>query len=82
MRKSFVIFHLQVTLILPIKFRVNLSYCSEEVQNRFSSCGGIIGFLNRTDLAIFDLKVIRILPVMFRVNWPFSSGEAQNSFLK
>ena len=82
MRKSFAIFHLQVTLILPIKFRVNLSYCSEDVQNRFSSCGGHNGFLIRTNLAIFDLKVIRKFPVMFRVNWPFSSVEAQNRFLR
>ena len=31
------IFDLQVTLILPIKFWVNWPYCSEEIQNRFSS---------------------------------------------
>ena len=51
------IFDLQVTLMLPSKFRVNWPFSSGEEAKRFSDgChGGQLGFPIRTILAIFDL---------------------------
>ena len=75
---------LQVTLMLPTKFRVNWPFGSgEEGKNRFSRWPPWwhLGFMIRQILAIFDLQVIPMLPTKFRVNWPFGSGEeAKNSF--
>ena len=36
-RMILAIFDLQVTMVLPIKFRVHWPHCSSDVQNRFSS---------------------------------------------
>ena len=70
------IFDLQVTPMLPTKFRVNWPFGSgEEVKNRFSSHGSHLGFPVTMILAIFDLQVILMLPTKFQVNWLFGSGE-------
>ena len=70
------IFDLQVTPILPTKFRVNWPFGSGE-----EAKGGYLGFPIGTILAIFDLQVTLILPTKFGVNWPFGSGEeAKNRF--
>ena len=62
---------LQVSQILPTKFRVNSPFSSgEEVKNSFQD-GGHPGFLIATILAIFDLQVTPILRTKFQVNWPF-----------
>ena len=77
------IFDLQVTQMLPTKFRVNWPFGSgEEAKNRFSRCHGAHpGFMIGTILAIFDLQVTPMLPSKFGVNWPFGSGEeAKNRF--
>ena len=77
------IFDLQVTPMLPSKFRVNWNFGSgEEAKNSFQDgChGGHLGFLIGTILSIFD-QVTLMLPSGFGVNWPFSSGEeAKNRF--
>ena len=53
------IFDLQVTPMLPTKFKVNKPFDSgEEAKNRFSRwppCGRHLGFPIRKILAIFDL---------------------------
>ena len=79
------IFYLQVTQMLPTKFRVNWPFGSgEEVKNRFSRWlpWRPFWFYDRHDfftigmiLAIFDLQVTPMLPTKFGVNWPFGSGE-------
>ena len=64
------IFDLQVTPMLPTKFRVNWHFSSgEEAKN--SHLGYPIG----TILAIFDLQVTPMSPTKFGVNWPFGTGE-------
>ena len=77
-------FDLQVTLMLPTKFRVNWHLgLGEEAENRFSRLphGGHLGFTIGMILAIFDLQVTWMLPSKFGVNWPFGSGEdAKNRF--
>ena len=72
------IFDLQVTQMLPTKFRVNWPFGSgEEAKNRFSRCchGAHPGFTIGMILAIFDLQVTPMLPTKFGVNWPFGFGE-------
>ena len=80
-------FYLRIALILPIKFLVNWSLHSEDVQNKFSrwpSCWHL-GFPCGTILSIFELHVIPILPIKFRVNRfrrranRFSKWRPQNS---
>ena len=67
------IFHLQVTPMLPTKFRLNLPFNSEEGKNRFS--GWPPSWISiGTILAIFIIQVIQMLPINFRFNWPFGSG--------
>ena len=72
------IFDLQVTPMLPAKFKVNKpSGSGEQVKKIFSRwppCG-YLGFPIGTILAIFDLQVTPMLSTKFRVNWPFGSGE-------
>ena len=69
------IFDLQVTQMLPTKFRVNCPFGSEEeAKNRLSRWlpwrPSWISIL-----AIFDLQVTLMLPSKFGVNWPLGSGE-------
>ena len=66
------IFDLQVTQMLPTKFRVNWPFGSGEGKNRFSRR---LGFPIGTILATFDLQVTLMLLTKFRVKWPFHSGE-------
>ena len=75
------IFDLQVTLMLPTKFRVNRFLgLREEAKIDFQD-GGHLGFPIGTILATFDLQVIPMLPTKFRVNCPFGSEEeAKNRF--
>ena len=72
------IFDLQVTQMLPIKFRVNWPFGSgDEAKNSFSGwlpCAHP-GFKIGMILAIFDLQVTPMLSTKFGVNWPFSLGE-------
>ena len=69
-------FDLQVTLLLPTKFRVNwLLGLGEKAKN-----GGHLGFMIGMILAIFYLQVTPMLPTKFRDNWPFGSEEAKNRF--
>ena len=78
------IFDLQVTQMLPTKFRVNWPFGSgEEAKKRFSRWlpWHTSWFYDRHVLAIFDLQVTPMLPSKFGVNWPFGSGEeAKNRF--
>ena len=67
------IFDLQVTLILPTKFRVNWPFGPEKNKTDFPD--GRHGFPVGTILAIFNLQVTLILPTKFRVNWYFGPGE-------
>ena len=74
------IFDLQVSQMLPTKFRVNWPFGSGEEAKDFQD-GGHLGFPIGTILAIFDLQVSTMLPSKFEVNWPFGSGEeAKNRF--
>ena len=67
-------FDLQVTLMLPTKFRVSWPFGSGgEGKHRFSS--GHLGFPIGPILATFDLQVSLMLPTKFRDNWPFCLGE-------
>ena len=63
-------FDLQVTLMLPTKFRVSWPFSSgEKVKNyQDGSHGGHLGFPIGTILAIFDLQVTLILPTKFQVH--------------
>ena len=77
------IFDLQVTQMLPTKFRVNWISFQEKRKIDFQDdCHGAHpGFTIGTILAIFDLQVTPMLPSKFGVNWPFGSGvEAINRF--
>ena len=67
------IFDLQVTPMLPSKFRVNWPFGSgEEAKIDFQDGGhgGHLGFSIGMILAIFDLQVTPMLPSKFGVNWP------------
>ena len=82
-RTILAIFDLQITLMLPTKFRVKwLLGLGEEAKIDFqdSRHGGYLGFPIGTILAIFDVQVTLVLPSKFGVNWPFRSGEAKNRF--
>ena len=72
-------FDLQVTLMLPTKFRVNWHLgLGEKAKIDFQDGhhGGHLGFMISTILAIFDvIHVTPMLPSKFGVNWPFGSGE-------
>ena len=77
-RMILAIFDLQVTPILPTKFRVNWPFGSGEcVQIRFSRWRPMRPSLisDRNNLASFDLQFTPILPIKFHVDWPFGSGE-------
>ena len=63
---------LQVTLILPIKFRVNWPSVLKKFKIDFQD-GGHIEFLIRINFASFDLQLTQILPTKFRVSWPFGA---------
>ena len=80
------IFDLQVTPILPIKFRANGLFYSEErfkIDFQDGNCGSHLVYLIGMVLAIFDLQVTLMILTKFQVNWPFSSGEeAKNRFLR
>ena len=66
-RTILAIFYLQVTLMLPTKFRVNWRFGSgEEVKNRFAR---YLGFPIGTILANFDLQVTLMLPTKFQAFW-------------
>ena len=71
-----VIFDLQVTLILPTKFRVTW-LVNSEVQNRFARWlqWQPPWISNWNNLTIFDLQVTMILPTKPRVSWLFGSGD-------
>ena len=72
------IFDLQVTLMLPSKFRVKWPFSSgEEAKNRFkmAAMAAILVFRVGTILPIFDLQVTLMLPTKYRVNWPRGVGE-------
>ena len=72
---------LQVTPILPTKFRVNWPFCSGEEAKIGFQDGHHLGFPIGTILAIFDLQVSPMFPTKFKVNKPFRSGEeAKNRF--
>ena len=78
-------FDLQVTPMLPTKFRVNWHLgLGEEAKKRLSRWPPWrhLGFMISTILAIFDvIHVTPMLPSKFGVNWPFGSGEeAKNRF--
>ena len=74
-------FDLQITLMLPSKFGVNLPFGSGEEAKIDFQDGGHLGFPIGTILVIFDLQVTLMLPSKFGVNWPFGSGEeAKNRF--
>ena len=78
-----VIFDLQVTPILPIKFQINGPFYSGEVEIDFQdgNCGGHLVFPIGMILAIFDLQVNSMILIKFQVNWPVGSGgEAKNRF--
>ena len=86
-RMTSAIFNLQVTPILPIKFRVNGAFISgDEVQkkkkrfSRWQQWRHLV-FPIGTILAIFDLQVTSMNLTKFQVNWPFGSGkEAKHRF--
>ena len=64
---------LQVTLMLPSKFKVNWPFGSgDEAKNRFSNWRPWLPswISDRNGLVIFDLQVTPMLPTKFRVNWP------------
>ena len=68
------IFDLQVTLMLPTKFRVIWPFCSgKEAKYRFSRWPSLMhfGFPIGKILAIFALQVTPMLPAKFRIKWPF-----------
>ena len=74
------IFCLQVTQMLPTKFRVNWPFGSGEEVNKYFQ-DGCLEFPIGTSLANFDLQVTPMLPTELQVNWPFGSGEeAKNRF--
>ena len=80
------IFDLQVTQVLPTKFRVNWPFSSGEqckIDFKDSNHGGHLGFPIKTILAVLDLQVTMMLPTKFPVSWLFGSEEeAKNRFLR
>ena len=78
------IFALQVTPMLPTKFRVNWPFGSgKEAKIDFQDGhrGGHLGFSTGTILAVFVLQISTMLPAKFQANWPFGSvEEAKNEF--
>ena len=60
------IFDLQVTPVLPTKFRVN--WPKQKIDFQDGRHGGHLGFLVGTILAIFDLLVTPKLSTQVRVN--------------
>ena len=66
------VFDPQVTPILPIKFRVNWSFCSGEdfkIDFQDDDFGGHLRYPIRSIiLAYFDLQVTPMLPTKFRFN--------------
>ena len=64
------IFYLQVTLMIPTKFKVNWSFISGEAKNRFSRWPAWrhLGLPIGTILAIFEQQGILMLPTKFQVN--------------
>ena len=78
------IFDLQVTLILPIKFRLNWPSIQEKklvIALQDGNCGSHLVFPVGRILAIVDLQVTSMTLTKFQVNWPFRSGEeAKNRF--
>ena len=79
------IFYLQVSLMLPTKFRVNWPFPSgEAAKNRFSRWPPWqqSWISNRDDLSYFLIyQVTAMLLIKFQVNKPFGSGEeAKNRF--
>ena len=76
------IFDLQVTLMLPTKFRVNrLLGLGEKAKIDFQDGrhGGHLGFTIGTILATVALQVTLMLPTKFLVNCPFGSEEEAKS---
>ena len=75
------IFNLQVTPMLPTKFRVNWPFGSgEEAKNRFSRWRPS-WISDPNDFSYFWSTSHPELPTKFRVNWSFGSGEeAKNRF--
>ena len=78
------IFDLQVTPMLPTKFRVDSPFGSEEAKNRFSRWPPrrLPWISNRNNFSYFFIYVIPMLPTKFRVNWPFGSGEEAKNIFK
>ena len=77
-------FDLQVTPILPIKFRLNWPSIQEKkfkIAFQDDNCGSHLVSPIGMILAIFDLQVTSTILNKFQVNWPFGSGEeAKNRF--
>ena len=78
------IYDLQVTAMLPTKFKVNWPFCwGEEAKNRFSRWRPWrpSWISNQNIFSCFWCTSPLMLPTKFQVNWPFGSGEeAKNSF--
>ena len=73
MGMTLAIFGLQVTLMLPTRFQVNLPFASgEEAKNRFSRwlSRGPSWISDGDNLTCFELQVTPMLPIKFQVNWP------------
>ena len=67
-------FGLQITLIFPIKSRVNRPFCSGEVKNRFSRWRSSWISDKKKNKLFFDLQVTLIFLTTFQVHSPFGSG--------
>ena len=65
--KIVAIFDLQVSSILPTKFRVNWLLVQEKKRKIVFQDGSHLGFPFRTILAAFDLQVTPMLPTKFQV---------------
>ena len=78
------IFDLQVTQMLPTKFRVNWPSVEEKklkIAFQDGCHGAHPGFTIGMILAIFDLQVTPMPPTKFGVNWLLGLGvEAKNRF--
>ena len=70
------ILDLQITPMLPTKFRVNWPFGPGEVKNRFSRRPPRQpSWISDRNYLLFDLQVSLMLATMFQVKWPFGSGE-------
>ena len=67
-RKILAILNLYVTVIPPIKFRLNRTY-------GFGGDGGHLGYWNKLILAILNLHVATMPPIKFHLNPTYDSGE-------